>query len=60
MRTRGISCLFMLNPHLSPSVDSQVPATRNELLLEAHTRLVTSHGDERLICCTNTRQWKHV
>jgi hypothetical protein len=60
MRTRGISCLFMLNPHLSPSVDSQVPATRNKLLLESPTRLVTSYGDERLICCTNTRQWKHA
>jgi len=27
MRTQGISYLFMLNPHLSPSVDSQMPAT---------------------------------
>ena len=46
MRTQGISYLFMLNTHLSTSVDLQVPATHNRLLLEAHTRLVTSHADE--------------
>jgi hypothetical protein len=58
--TAVISYPFIWNLHLSPSVDSQVPATCNKLLLETHTRLVTSHADERLICCTNTRQWKHV
>jgi hypothetical protein len=49
-----------LNSHLSPSVYWQVPAKHNKFFLEAHTRLVTSDAHEWHICCSNTRQRKHV